>query len=82
MIDFKDLFKILPWYWSLWAILLTLVFLIPIGTYTLLAVINPFWFRDAMMWSVTDLIDWTDRLRHKLMFGAIEKYRIFETLKH
>jgi hypothetical protein len=82
MIEFKDLLKILPWYWSLWAILITVVFLIPLATYTLLTIINPFWFRDGMMQSVEDLGFWFVRLRHKLMFGAIEKYRIFETLKH
>ena len=77
----KDLFKLLPWYWKLWFVFITVVILCILLPYAILATCNPFWFRDAMSRSCHDLIDFATEIRQKLMSYPLKKYTLFETLK-
>lgn len=79
--DLRDLFKLMPWYWNCWLVLITLVILVPLILYFILAVCNPFWFRNAMLQSCETLVDRAQDLRQRLMGPALKKYTLFETLK-
>lgn len=79
--ELKDLIKQLPWYWMLWLALVTGIMLIPVTIYILLALCNPFWFRESMLISCNLLIDTATKIRIRLMKPALDKYLLFETLK-
>lgn len=79
--ELRDLFKLLPWYWNCWMVLITIVILIPLTLYVALAYCNPFWFRNSMMYSCETLIDSAQKLRRKLMAPALKKYTLFDALK-
>jgi hypothetical protein len=74
-------FDLLPWYWQLTYLLVTIGLLIPAVIYVLLAIINPFWFREAMLESAVTFVEGLEVTRLRIMKPALRKYTIFETLK-
>lgn len=77
----EQLYNLLPWWWRLTYCAITLSLLLPGLLYALLAFINPFWFRMAMLESAVEFLESLDRIRFKLMKPALRKYSLFETLK-
>jgi hypothetical protein len=76
-----DLNKLLPWRWKMvyWAS--TLVMLIPLVLYGLVAVANPLWFRDSMLRSALSFVDLMHRMRCTLIRPAVEKYSLLESIR-
>lgn len=75
------MYDMLPWWWraAYWAI--TMALLTPAVIYTLLAFVNPFWFRDRMLQSAVDFISTLERKRSTLMRPALRKYCLLESLR-
>lgn len=75
------LVKLVPWRWKVWIVSITIILLLLILPYIVLAICNPFWFRNRMMKSCYSLLNFSSDVRFKLFKPAIEKYTLFDTLK-
>lgn len=64
---------------TFWAITIPLtIVVLPL---TILAILNPLWFRDSAFRALQDFVNTLAKKRSKLMKPMLQKYKLFDTLK-
>lgn len=75
--DFKDM----PWQMKAMFIIYTLPTVLLIIPLLILALLNPFWFRQDMMGWIENMVHNFSRRRDKWMKPQLDKWTLFNTIK-